>query len=163
MDSLRHLIIDGYNVIHALPQLQAWMLRGDLEIARNHLFDLVKPIHDQFDYRVTLVFDGSMDGKEVFRPTKELTFSVIYAPSSLSADGLIEQLVQSSKQPERITAVTQDHMIQETLTTIGAFTITPEELMDWVQNANRVQESKINRNNYRKSSGQPFGNFLNFD
>ena len=163
MDSLRHLIIDGYNVVHSLPELQVWILRGDLEIARNRLFDLVKPIHDQFDYRVTLVFDSSMDCHQVCRPTKELTFSIIYAPSDLSADGLIEQLVQSSKQPERITAVTRDHMIQETLTSIGAFTITPEELLDWVKNANMVQKSKINRNNYRKSSGQPFGNFLDFD
>lgn len=163
MNSLRHLIIDGYNVAHALPQIQTWMLRGDLEIARNQLFDLVKPIHDQYDYRVTIVFDGSMECQAVFRPTKELSFSVIYAPVSLSADGLIEQLVQSSKQPERITAVTQDHMIQETISAIGAFTITPEELLDWVHNAHKVQESKIRHNNYRKSAGQPFGNFLDFD
>ena len=74
MSVTRHLIIDGYNVTHSLPKLQQWMQRGELEIARDNLFDMVKTIHDHFGYRVTLIFDGQREAIEVERPTKEKDF-----------------------------------------------------------------------------------------
>ena len=48
---------------------------------------------------------------------------------------MIEQMVQTSKEPELITAVTRDHMIQETLSALGAFTMNPDELESWVGRA----------------------------
>ena len=45
---------------------------------------------------------------------------VIYAPSKLTADGLIERLVTQHSSPESILVITSDHLEQQTVSSSGA-------------------------------------------
>ena len=131
----RHLIIDGYNVIHACPQLKALLLSGNQDSARELLIQAAQSIHDAEDTRVTVVFDGKGPTTTIDRPCKELSFSCIFAPSHASADVILERIILNSKFPKLVTVATNDIMILESARANGAFTITPTELFDWIDRA----------------------------
>lgn len=152
-----HIIVDGYNVIHSMPKAKEWMNKN-MDVAREKLFQMAKAVHDSGNARVTLVFDGKEETIQVERPTKENSLSIIFAPASLSADGLIEQLVAKSKHPDKITAVTRDNMIQETITTLGAHSLDPEE---WIEEVKRCRLGTSQRVRNRSAEQEKSWNTAN--
>ncbi len=142
MDSRPHLLIDGYNVIHAWQELRL-VLRDSVIAARERLLVEVRPIHDEDGYRVTVVFDGSGDKMEIERPGGGLEFSVVYAPKGLSADGVIEQIVCGSADPRRIVVVTGDRMIADAIVAAGAQVQSPDDLAAWVGRSMAEQRRRL--------------------
>lgn len=132
MERNGHLIIDGFNVIHQLPELQK-RLRRSQELACTTLIDEVSCIHSASGMRVTVVYDGVGHKVDIQHPTGDEGVSVLYAPAKLSADGLIEQMVAKSEAPDKITVASRDNAVAVSIRANGAFTITPEELQDWVE------------------------------
>jgi hypothetical protein len=161
----RHLLVDAYNVIHAWPELRALLAAHGPEAAQARLADLLRPIHDAEGWRVSLVFDGRGDAVVVERPGTELTFSHIFSPRGLSADGVIEQLVtnatlppaEDSRKPApagkarrvksgattstsprkgaEIVVATGDHLLGEATAAAGARLLSPDGLRDWAEHA----------------------------
>ncbi len=144
----RHLLIDGYNVIHSWPRLRKYLRRGG-EVARARLVEQVRVLHDVEGIRVTIVFDGRGDDIEIERPTPDLTFSVIFSPRGLSADGVIEQLVGTARSPESIQVSTRDNLMRETVRALGAESLSPEELEARIQRC----EKQMARNLERQQAG----------
>jgi len=95
----RHLLVDAYNVIHAWPDLRAALRTHGPEAARALLADALRPLHDSAGWRVSLVFDGRGPELLIERPGPELTFSHLHAPSGLTADAIIEQIVLNATLP----------------------------------------------------------------
>ena len=52
-----HLIIDGNNALHAIPQL-AKTLERDRQMARDDLVRMLEPLQARENYLLTVVFDG---------------------------------------------------------------------------------------------------------
>ena len=157
-----HLLVDGYNVIHSWPELQVPSYKkGDgATLAREHLVAAVRVIHDVEGLKTTVVFDGQGKRNSIENPTEELSFSIIYAAANVSADGVIEQLVARSMSPKGFIAVTRDRMISESLETLGATTITPEELKDWIERCTTRQAQRLAEN--RRSTVTKWGQRLPF-
>ncbi|WP_309400551.1 NYN domain-containing protein [Cerasicoccus maritimus] len=132
MSGQNHLLIDGYNVIHQWPDF-AERFKRDPAGTCDHLVEAVRVIHDVDNYRVTIVFDGRGAMVDVQFPGEISTFAVLYSPSDLSADGLIEQIVKNAKNPKSCTVVSRDNLIAESIRASGGFAIRPEELWDWVK------------------------------
>jgi predicted RNA-binding protein with PIN domain len=97
------------------------------------------PIHDEGELRVTLVFDGR--GREIVveRPSLQSTFSVVYTPSTLTADDVIEHMVANSTAPAECCVATDDNGERETVSALGAATIHSADLAEWVK---RVQSRR---------------------
>lgn len=125
------------------------MRKGHYDAAREVLIQKVRVIHDIDDLRVTVVFDGAGQRPEIERQPESPDFTVIYAPSDSTADTLIERLVANSKNPERVTVASQDFMIRETVQTLGAFTMHPEDLEKWVERCLQRQRQKLDVGNSR--------------
>jgi predicted RNA-binding protein with PIN domain len=138
----QHLLIDGANILHAWPELRV-LIRRDRNAARSQLTQRVGVIHDGEQVRVTLVFDGRGTELVVERPSGQPTFSVLYTPSALTADDVIEQLVANSSDPGDCIVATGDRAEQETVAALGARTIPPEELAAWVRRAERRQTAQV--------------------
>lgn len=134
----RHLLIDGANVLHAWPELAALMKR-DRDAARSQLITRAGAIHDSEEVRVTIVFDGRGEELTVERPSGRPTFSVLYTPSSVTADDVIERLVAQSAEPASCVVATADHGEAETARSSGATVITPADLESWVARAESRQ------------------------
>ena len=92
MAAVRHLVIDGPNVIQAWPELRA-LARRDREAARARLVKVGLKLHDDEGWRVTLVFDGRGAEVQLEYPARVETFLVIRTPDRRTGDDVIERLV----------------------------------------------------------------------
>lgn len=137
----KHLLIDGYNIIHAWPNLKKSLKDLGLEATRSQLADIVRIIHDVENLRLTIVFDGKGNDIEIQRPTPEKTFSLLFSPSGITADTLIEQLANSHKKDQEIIVATDDSMIRLSATSSGSTIISSQALLDWV---NACQQQQLN-------------------
>lgn len=141
MSKLEHLIVDAYNIIHAWSDLKKLLVAGYLDAATSQLIERVRVIHDVDKIRVTVVFDGQGSKPEIIRPAPELTFSLLYSPTGVSADSLIEQIASNSKQPERIIVASEDSFIRQTILSVGAKSIASDQL------TSRIMSCKIRQKN----------------
>lgn len=144
MSSIRHLIVDGANVVHAWPELRGLAQREHAS-ARARLWQSLMPIHDAGELRVTLVFDGRGDDIVVERPSGQSTFSMVYTPSTLTADDVIEHMVANSAVPGECCVATDDNAERETVAALGAATIHSAELAEWVKRAQSLQSSALQK------------------
>ena len=143
MPDCEHLLIDGYNILHAWAALKGFPV--NIDIARDQLGDTVRIIHDYDGIRITLIFDGRGREIEVVRPSNDITFSYIFTPTGETADKIIEQLVANANRPQGILVATRDNMICETINAFGAQSLSPEALMDWVCTCESGQLEKLKK------------------
>jgi predicted RNA-binding protein with PIN domain len=142
MSNLRHLIVDGANIMNAWPELRRLVVR-DRAAARTELTRRLIPIHDSGEARVTVVFDGRAEELVIERPFTETTFSVVYTPSSLTADDVIEQMVGNSADPSACVVATNDRAERETVSALKAASLRSDELAAWIDRASLRQSSKV--------------------
>jgi predicted RNA-binding protein with PIN domain len=129
---VRYLFVDAWNVVHALPRLSKRFSAG-LDCARDALAQMVEPIHQAEAIHVVLVFDSRQDTVQTEHPLGVNTFEYLYAPASLSADGAIERMVARLQDPSQSTVISNDAMVRESIRSMGANALSPQELADWAR------------------------------
>jgi predicted RNA-binding protein with PIN domain len=138
----KHLLVDGANILHAWPDLQALAAR-DKNAARAQLSQTLRALHDTEGWRVTLVFDGRGAELVVEQPGEHATFAHVFTPSALTADSVIEQLVGGAADPAACTVATADRAEQQTVSALGAAWCTPDELRAWCHRAAGRQAGQV--------------------
>jgi predicted RNA-binding protein with PIN domain len=141
----KHLLIDGYNVIHAWPGLKKVLLREGAAAARERLCEAARVLHDFEKIRVSFVFDGRGERIEIERPGRQLTFSVVFSPAAMTADGVIEQLVGKAEDPGLILVATSDGLERQTVEALGAKWLSPRDLEVWIKRARDHQDRELTR------------------
>jgi len=142
MDADKHLLIDGSNVLHAWPELRA-LLKRDRAAARSRLTERAGALHDAEHLRVSLVFDGRGPEVVVERPTGSASFAVVYSPSGLTADDVIEQMVGQARAPDRCLVATDDRAERQTIEAMGAAGLSAADLAAWMDRAEQRQQSRL--------------------
>ncbi|KIL38396.1 RNA-binding protein [Gordoniibacillus kamchatkensis] len=138
------LIVDGYNMIGAWPQLQ--MLRDvSLEEARDRLIDMLAEYQAFSGVKVVLVFDAYQVpglGKEY----RQNRLRVLYTKEKETADELIERLVtELIARRRQIYVATSDMMEQHVIFGLGAFRLTASELLTRIRQGRKEIQHKIKR------------------
>ena len=159
MSSDRYLLIDAYNVIYATSDLRK-LMQGNIDSARDKLAKFAREIHDAEAVRVALILDSKSDKLQVEYPYESKRFEFIYAPSALTADGVIERIVRRVMQPELVSVVSNDNMVREATRSSGAMALRPEEFFDWSR-ASTVQLNQFAKSRSR-SNDKNFENRLRF-
>lgn len=132
----RYLLVDAYNVIHAVPSLRRHLSEG-LDAARDILAESVRSIHDAEGVRTALVLDSRSERIEVEHPYGVKSFEYLYAPAALSADGAIERIAARAGAGTEISVASEDRMVRESVRASGAHAISATELMDWAEACER--------------------------
>jgi uncharacterized protein len=148
----KHLLVDAANVVHAWPQLRALMKR-DRDAARAQLIQRVSAIHDAESIRVTVVVDGRGQEIVIEHPSRQDTFTVIYTPSSLTADDVIEQMVGRSADAALCEVATGDQAERNTIEATGAVWVPLRDLDARIARAEQRLSAKVtdlNRQNARE-------------
>jgi predicted RNA-binding protein with PIN domain len=140
----KHLFVDGANVIHAWPDLRT-LLSADRDAARTQLAQRLGVLHDVESVRMTIVHDGRGEELVVERPSGQETFSVLYTPSALTADTVIERLVAKSADPAACSVVSADRALRQTIEAAGAAWISPADLAAWMERAEQRQRQQLAR------------------
>ena len=123
-----HLIIDGNNALHAVPQL-AKTLERDRQMARDDLVRMLEPLQARENCLLTVVFDGRGGKTALSKHRGNEQYSIIYSSSSQGADGVIERMLMAAEYPERITVGTNDNLIRNCAYTHGAAVMRVAELV----------------------------------
>ena len=155
-----HLILDGYNLIHALPEFRAVLDNYGISTARERFQEAMSCLHDPGHVRLTIVYDGQGGSMEVEQPLPDDPgYAIIYSPSGVSADEVIERLVVNADAPERILVATRDNAIVQTYAASGAFSLRPDELVERLDRVASSQQKVLadaRRNNRQAWDNNPF-------
>ena len=122
-----YLIVDGYNIIGAWPELQE-LKEDNLEHARARLIEMLS-VHAALSKRkVILVFDAyQVKHNNGSRETIQ-GIEVIYTKENVTADMAIERLTAQIPKHQKVFVATSDRLQQETIWGKGAFRISAKEL-----------------------------------
>lgn len=123
-----HYLIDGYNVIHQMPQLD----HCKLEAQRLGLVSHIEHRRPQgsIKNKVTIVFDGQ--GGFFSAPRSSLIETIFSVGES--ADEKIKEIVYQSKNAKSIVVVSDDRDIQIAVRKSGAQVVSVDEFLSRCQN-----------------------------
>jgi len=105
---MQHFIIDGYNVIHAIPALKKTLLH-DAESARELLIHSISQLTHIKKFRCSIIFDGTAPDRSPNQST-HAPVHVIYS-FPVSADVKIKQMIEHSRNCSLLTIITSDREI----------------------------------------------------
>ena len=105
---MQHFILDGYNIIHAIPSLKK-TLAHDAASARELLVHSVAQLTHQRKFRCTIVFDG-VAPLDSAKQSAHAPVHVLYS-SPLNADAKIKHMIEQSKNRSLLVIVTSDREI----------------------------------------------------
>lgn len=150
---IEQLVVDGYNIIHAWPELKRWVDK-DLGIARAQLVELLRDYQGFLDIYVTIVFDAYQTDALESTVERYGKVMVVYTKNDETADQYIERLVVRLKHPQRrVRVATSDWLQQTVVMGQGAIRMSAGELKKEVErvkktmNQQYLQEKTVHKNN----------------
>lgn len=145
------LIVDGYNVIGAWPELQE-LKKKDLSAARDRLVEKMAEYQGYSGYKVIVVFDAQYV-KGTQKKYKNSKVEVIFTKANETADERIEKLAISlSNIKTQIHVATSDYTEQWAIFGQGALRKSSRELL----NEMNMIESNIEKRVKKIQEKQPF-------
>ena len=116
---MSQLILDGYNVIHKIPQLRDYLDRN-LEDARKALANFMITWARTHNYKgkISIIFDGR-DQVYSNRSGNLCGISCIYSKDK-EADERIISIVRNSQNPAEITVISDDNYVMNNCKAYGA-------------------------------------------
>ena len=155
-------VIDGHNVIHALPELRK-MLAADKTgaNAQRALCDQAQLLADFANHELVIIFDSrhekSLSEKWQERQ-KRSGMTILYGAADLQADTLIEQRVVADSSKRRIYVVTEDFAIKQVVQAAGGFSVSISEFESRLRGLEKQQSRVVHRQN--KQADDDFKNGL---
>lgn len=132
-----HLIVDGYNILHAWPEL-ATLKDRNFQDARELLIAMLAEYAAVTGRRVTVVFDaGARAEPEHTEVVHGIT--LVFTGAGRSADEAIERLAYRAA-PQGVTVATSDRLQRRLVGGKGQGTISARELEQEVRAALRATE-----------------------
>ncbi len=136
---MNKIIIDGYNMIHLVPDLRQF-LDDSLERARDELIRKLKSYLLNKKVYIAVVFDGNHPvGGQSFERNQNLEIKFSNYP--FKADPLIKKLIQKEQQKGALTIVTHDSEIAAFAAAEHAAVLSPAEF--WGRLTKRQPENGI--------------------
>lgn len=148
--SNRWVIVDGYSVTHAWPQLRKLSGRS-LEHQREMLLRVLQQYADHSGRRVTVVFDGYAAKHKPAVVAAGRDLEVIFSPRGKTADEVIERTVSQTERRSLILVVTSDNVERQIVETLGAQTVSAE--MFQVEVAAELRELEKDVRHHGRRSG----------
>lgn len=122
------LLVDGYNIIGAWPELQA-LKKENLEHARDLLIQKMSEYQAYTGFQVIVVFDAHLV-KGIERKMRHSRVEVIFTRENETADERIEKLVKTLLSVKnKIYVATSDYTEQWTVFSQGALRKSARELL----------------------------------
>jgi len=130
------LIVDGYNIIFALPELKE-LSKVNIDSAKDALKDMLANYQGYKGCRVMVVFDGYRKKGNPGSVEKYFSLEVVHTKQDETADAYIERTVHDLVSKYKITVATNDNLEQLTILSQGALRMSASML---VQEMERVKQ-----------------------
>jgi predicted RNA-binding protein with PIN domain len=143
---VERVIVDGYNVIHAWPQLKRLMGDASLEAARDKLIERLSVFAMVDGVDVTVVFDAHHSAARTSSEADIEGVHVIFTRKGHSADHAIERIAyEASQVGDVITVATSDRFQSDLVRGMGGAVIRALELERRVVEAESEMGRRVQR------------------
>ncbi|MBR3811742.1 MAG: NYN domain-containing protein [Agathobacter sp.] len=132
------LIVDGYNIIFALPQLKE-LSKINIDSAKDALKDMLANYQGYQGCRLMLVFDGYRRKGNPGSSEKYFDVEVIHTKQDETADAYIERTVHELIRKYRITVATNDNLEQLTILSQGALRMSATMLLQEMERVKNIK------------------------
>jgi len=139
------LIVDGYNIIHAWPDLKK-IAQYSLEEARHSLLEILQDFQGYKGYRIIVVFDAHMTKGGLEKRETAGNVEVIFTREGETADHFIERWTDGIQKNMHVMVATSDFLQQTIVMSRGAVRISARELLDQIE----LSKKKIDDEYLRK-------------
>lgn len=126
------LLVDGYNIVNAWPELYDEVVRVDLGSARDKLIDIMADYSAFTGIFVIIVFDAHQVDKNRRTNYTINGVDVVYTKEGETADHYIEKVADAIGREEKIRVATSDWIEQQIVMGRGASRISARELYEEV-------------------------------
>jgi len=131
------LLVDGYNIIHAWPELKE-LASDHMDAARMKLLDALSSYQGIKKWQIIVVFDaygvpGHLEEKMAYH-----NIHVVFTKEAQTADEYIEKFAYDHRQKYQIVVATSDALQQVIIRTVGSALLSARELKEDME---RVHES----------------------
>lgn len=140
------VVVDGYNVVHAWPELKRLLSGASLEAARDRLIERLSVFAMVAGAEVTVVFDAHHSTART--NTEELVegVHVLFTRKGHSADHAIERIAYDASQVgDMITVATSDRFQRDLVRGMGGAVISALELERRVIDAEEELTRRVKR------------------
>jgi predicted RNA-binding protein with PIN domain len=120
----KKIIIDGYNLIKANPDLFSKM--SDLESQRTHILKILQSAPALLGQDILLVFDGT-SGHNFPAAEKKGRIQFIFSGKNREADEVIQNLIRKNAAGQKMLVISSDHSIRNTARDHRVSAITSQE------------------------------------
>lgn len=127
--ALTHILIDGYNLLHASAGTDHDWMPLPLEDARSAMVDFLATRRWGRRERITVVFDGSGTSALDMRAENQRGIEVLFSEAGVTADEVIQQIVRDAPNPRKILVVSADREIRDFVIRHGAKVIAPSSFL----------------------------------
>jgi predicted RNA-binding protein with PIN domain len=119
---MERVIVDGYNVIHAWPQLKRLLGEASLEAARDRLIERLSVFGMVVGAKVTVVFDAHHSTARSNSQQTVEGVQVVFTRKGHSADHVIERIAYDAAQGgDVITVATTDRTQRDLVRGMGGW------------------------------------------
>ena len=126
---MERVIVDGYNVIHAWPQLKRLLTEASLEASRDRLIERLSVFGMVVGADVTVVFDAHHSAARNNSQETVEGVKVLFTRKGHSADHAIERMAYDASQAgDVITVATSDRFQRDLVRGMGGAVISAQEL-----------------------------------
>lgn len=122
------IIIDGYNLIFTVPELEKHVKVNNIETVRDHVISLFSKYREEKHSNVILVFDGTYTEAPLPRKQTHCGISVIYSKSGISADTEIKNITSLCQNPKDVCVITYDNEIKRHVKKCGCQIVEPRAM-----------------------------------
>jgi predicted RNA-binding protein with PIN domain len=126
---MERVIVDGYNVVHAWPQLKRLLGEASLEAARDKLIERLSVFGMVVGADITVVFDAHHSAARTNSEELVDGVRVVFTRKGHSADHVIERIAYDASQTgDAITVATSDRFQRDLVRGMGGAVISALEL-----------------------------------
>lgn len=122
------IVIDGYNFIFTVPELERHVGIHRIEPVRDYVISLLSKYKEEKHYDVTVVFDGNYTEATLPRKQTYAGIAVIYSKSGITADTEIKNITNLCQNPKDVHIVTYDNDIIRHIKKCGCQIVEPRIL-----------------------------------
>ncbi|HHT41853.1 MAG TPA: GTP-binding protein [Firmicutes bacterium] len=150
-----YLLVDGYNVIHAWPELQD-LAQGNMDAARMRLLDALSSYQGIKKNRIIVVFDAYRVQNRAMEESHDYhNIHVVFTKEAQTADEYIEKFAHDHKKKYDIVVATSDALQQVIIRSAGCALLSARELREEIEAAKeQVMRTYLRLQRIRRSSLQ---------
>jgi len=140
------IIIDGYNLIFTVPELERHVKTNNIEPVRDYVISLLSKYKEKKRCDVLLVFDGNYTEAALPKKQTHAGITVIYSKSGINADTEIKNITSLCQNPKDVSIVTYDNDIKRHVKKCGCPIIEPKvmykEIMEVLNEDKKIKSDE---------------------